>query len=151
MGVTGQTRLLGARSERGQMTVELAVCIPAVIAVALVVFNAMLFMEHCAAFDRIAKEAVRLCAASPAHGQGPADSEALVRDFLRASFSEGYLDVDVESSSGVLGFAEYKAVLRFTPTLFGRSFSGAVFGVRIGQVSHEVSFTIDPYRPGVVV
>lgn len=36
---------------RGQMTVELAVVVPAAIVVALIVLNLMWFVEACAAFD----------------------------------------------------------------------------------------------------
>lgn len=49
--------------ERGQMTVELAVVFPALLAVAVIAVNALLFFSECAAFDRVAREAVRLHAA----------------------------------------------------------------------------------------
>ena len=64
--------------ERGQMTVELAVVFPALLAVAVIAVNALLFFSECAAFDRVAREAVRLHAASPAYGQGLEQSCAQV-------------------------------------------------------------------------
>ncbi len=133
------------------MTVELAAGIPVFIAIAFVVFNAMLFMENCAAFDRLAKDAVRTYAASPAHGQTLDDSVALVQESLRRSFSYDYVSVSVEAHKSALGLATFTATLRFTPTLFGRSFSGSVFGVDMWSPSHAVQMTVDPYRPGVVV
>ena len=38
-----------ARDERGQMTVELAVMIPVLVAIAVIAMNAMLFFSECAA------------------------------------------------------------------------------------------------------
>lgn len=142
---------VGTRQTRGQMTVELAVCIPVLIAVALVVCNALLFMENCAAFDRHARDAVRVCAASPAHGQTAAEGAALMQARLAQAFSQDYLSVSVSVSGAPPGFVTYCATLHFTPTLFGRSFSGAVYGLVCGSLEHTTSLTIDPYRPGVVV
>ena len=142
---------VGKRSCRGQMTVELAVCIPAFIATALLVFNAMLFLENCAAFDRLARDAVRVHAASPAHGQSSAESAALVQASLKASFPQDYLDVAVQASGVSLGFVRYQATLRFRPTLFGRPFSGAVYDVVLRPLEHSTSLVIDPYRPGAAV
>lgn len=45
-----------ARDERGQMTVELAVMIPVLVAIAVIAMNAMLFFSECAAFDRLARK-----------------------------------------------------------------------------------------------
>ncbi len=143
--------IFSKRSTQGQMTVELAVSIPAIIAVAVLVFNAMLFLENCAAFDRIAKDAVRVYAAAPAHGQSPADSAALIQGALEESFSADYCNVSVQSASVSWGFTQYTATLRFTPTLFGRAFSGVVFSTVLGPIEHRTQLTVDPYKPGVVL
>ena len=135
----------------GQMTVELAVAIPAFIAVALVVFNAMLFLENCAAFDRLAKDAVRVHASSPAYGQSASDSAALIQASLQESFSADYCEVSVQSASVSWGFMRYTATLRFTPTLFGRPFSGVVFSTVLAPLEHSAQLTVDPYRPGAVL
>lgn len=136
---------------KGQMTVELAVGIPVFIAVALVVFNAMLFLENCAAFDRQAKEAVRVYAAAPAYGQGVGDSAALVQASLEKAFSKDYLSVSVYTQGSPVGFTTYTACLRFTPTLFGRDFSGTVFSVVLAPIEHKTQLTVDPYKPGAVL
>lgn len=151
MGITARTQRKTGRAQCGQMTVELAVCIPVLIAVALVVFNAMLFLENCAAFDRLARDAVRVYAATPAHGQSRSDSAVLVQSQLEEAFSEDYLSVSVQVSDKAPGFVTYTATLQFMPTLFGRHFSGTVFGVSIGVLSHTTQLVIDPYRPGVIV
>lgn len=150
MGIAVRAQRRTGRSQRGQMTVELAVCIPVLIAVAFVVFNAMLFLESCAAFDRLARDAVRVYAATPAHGQSPSDSASLVQSQLEEAFSEDYLSVSVQVSDKAPGFATYTATLQFTPTLFGRRFSGTIFGVSIGALSHTTHMVIDPYRSGVI-
>ena len=69
-----------ARKDSGQMTVELAVLTPVVIAVALIVFNLVRFMSPCASFDRISLDAV------VAHGIAPAgeQSRAGALDEVRA-------------------------------------------------------------------
>ena len=72
MAVRAGIALLCSRvqaDDRGQMTVELLVVLPVVLIVAVVAVNALTFFGDCAAFDRVARNAVRLCAASPAYGQ----------------------------------------------------------------------------------
>ena len=150
-GIVVRTGPSPYRSTQGQMTVELAVTIPALIAVAVLVFNAMLFLENCAAFDRLAKDAVRVYTAAPAHGQSAADSAALVQSALQQSFSADYCDVNVQASSVSWGFTRYTATLRFTPTLFGRAFSGVVFSTVLRPLEHSTQLTVDPYKPGVVL
>lgn len=147
----GMKKVAERRATKGQMTVELAVGIPVFIAVALVVFNAMLFLENCASFDRHAKDAVRIYAAAPAYGQGASDSAALIRASLEESFSADYLSVAVYMQGSPLGFTTYTACLWFTPTLFGRGFSGTVFSIVLGPIEHTTQLTADPYKPGVVL
>lgn len=139
------------RATKGQMTVELAVGIPVFIAVALVVFNAMLFLENCAAFDRQAKEAVRVYATAPAYGQKAGDSAALIQTHLSALFPEDYINIVVSAQGSPVGFTTYTACLRFTPTLFGRGFSGTVFSVVLAPIEHKTQLTVDPYKPGAVL
>ena len=59
----------GRSGENGQMTVELAVALPVLLAVAAIAVNALLFFSECAAFDVASRDAVRIHAASPAYGQ----------------------------------------------------------------------------------
>ena len=48
------------RRESGQATVELMAALPVMIAIAVIVVNATLFLSDCAAFDRLAHQAVRI-------------------------------------------------------------------------------------------
>ena len=137
--------------ERGQMTVELAVVFPALLAVAVIAVNALLFFSECAAFDRVAREAVRVHAASPACGQGLEQSCALVSQTVEQAFDRPYVGtrVAVEGTAG--GHARFTATIEFSPTLFGLGLKSSVFGVALPHLEHAVSLTVDPYKPGVLL
>lgn len=135
----------------GQMTVEFVVALPVMLVVAVVAVNAVLFFSECAAFDRLARQAVCTYAAAPGYGQGGAQAAAQVESSLRQSFDREYLDVAVQVQGRSPGYVRYTATLSFTPTLVGRSFSGSVFGVSISPLRHSTSLTLDPYRPGAIV
>lgn len=149
-------RLLGelawrkGRGERGQMTVELAVVFPVAIAVAAMAVNALLFFGECAAFDRAFPQAVRVYAASPAYGETAVGNAALVQSEMAASFDADYLSVGVSASEEGLGHVRFKGVLDFAPTLFGMGLRSEIFGVSLPHLTHEASYVIDPYKPGVI-
>lgn len=63
----------------GQMTIEFVVAFPAMIAVAFVAINAVLFFSDCASFDRVFRNAVCTYAASPAYEQGTGESCGLIQ------------------------------------------------------------------------
>ena len=133
------------------MTIELAVAMPVLIAVALIATNAMTFIAECAVFDRIACEAVRVYGAAPAYGQDVDSSVSLVKQALEAQFNEGNVEVEVEHGVTGADFDEYRATLVFHPNLFGRGLRSEVFGVALPHLTHEVRYVIDSYKPGVVV
>ena len=135
---------------RGQMTVEFVIAFPVMMIIAVIALNALLFFSECAAFDRLARQSICVHATSPAYGAGPSQLAAQVQADLESSFGHEWLAVSVESSGKSLGHVRYTAVLDFTPTLAGRSFSGKVFGVAIRPLHHEVSMVVDPYRPGAI-
>lgn len=138
-------------SEKGQMTVELAVAFPVLLIVAVIAVNALLFFSECAAFDNAFRDAVRVHAASPAYGQDVEQSRAQVASALAESFDRPYLSssVAVEGASG--GHATFSSTLRFSPTLFGMGLKSSVFGVALPSLAHTVSFTVDCYKPGVLL
>lgn len=140
-----------ACEERGQATVELAVALPVVIIVAVIAVNAMLFFSECAAFDRIARDAVRSQATSPAYGQDVEQSAALIEASIGESFDEPYLASRVVASNGGAGHTTFTATLEFSPTLFGMGLKSQVFGVRLPHLEHSVSLTVDTYKPGVLL
>lgn len=139
------------QGENGQMTIELMVALPVLIAVALIAVNAMTFMNACAAFDRQARDAIRVCASSPTYGVGTSAAAADIEAVLDAAFPEDFLAVSVASAGRSPGYVRYTATLRFTPTLFGRAFSGSVFGVTMMPIEHETSLVLDPYKPGAAL
>lgn len=139
-----------AQSASGQMTVEMAVALPVLLIVAVIAVNAMTFFSECASFDRVACEAVRVYAASPAYGQSVDQGVSLVKQSIGSQFDGSNLDVSV--SHGVVDgdFDEYTATLTFHPTLFGRGLRSEVFGVSLPNLKHEVRYVVDSYKPGVI-
>lgn len=146
----------------GQMTVELAVVTPVAIAVALVVFNLMCFLECCSAFDQLAMDAVL------AHGVAPSGEQTLmsgvgeVRSTLAASM-EGRDRCDVDVRAEPLTAAGSESVFdasplltRFVCTLTYHPWPSFLLmpGVDFGApfaLRHERELVVDRYRPGVVV
>lgn len=137
--------------ETGQMTVELAVAFPVLIIVAVIAVNALLFFSECGAFDNAFREAVRVHATSPSYGQGIEQSRAQVESALTTSFDQSFeaAHVSVEGVAG--GYARFSATLEFSPTLFGLGLKSSVFGVALPSLTHTVSFTVDCYKPGVLL
>ena len=137
-------------SGNGQMTVEFVIAFPIMLIIAIISLNALLFLSECAAFDRLARQAICTYASAPAYGGGSAQVSGDIQQDLQESFDKDYLEVSVEPSvSGTCSV--YVAKLRFTPTLLGRNFSGKVFGVRLQPLTHSVSLAVDPYHPGAIV
>lgn len=134
---------------RGQMTVELAVALPVLIIVAVIAVNALTFFADCAAFDRVAREAVRVHAAAPAYGQDAAQSCALVEQEIRSAMGRDNLDVQVAHSSVGIDLDEFRATLVYAPTLFGMGLRSEVFGVPLPVLRHEATYVVDSYKPGV--
>lgn len=137
--------------ESGQMTVEMAVAMPALIVVAVIAVNACTFFYQCAVFDRVAHEAVRVYATSPAYGEGPGQACASVEQAVRSQLDDQNLDVSVAYAKVGADFDEYRVTLGFQPTLFGMGLRSEVFGVSMPQLEHTTSYVVDSYKPGVVV
>ena len=135
--------------ESGQATVGFAVALPAALAVALISFNASVFLSECARFDRLARNAVRVCAVSPSYGQSAAECAAEIEAMVDGAMdSEGLsCSVFVEESSGL---ERYEVVLEYEPTLFGMPLNGEVFGLDLFSMRHAVSLSVDSYDPSVL-
>ena len=140
-----------ATDESGQMTVEMAVAMPALIVVAVIAVNACTFFYQCAVFDRVAHEAVRVYATSPAYWEGPGQACASVEQAVRSQLDNQNLDVSVAYAKVGADFDEYRATLNFQPTLFGMGLRSEVFGVSMPQLEHTTSYVVDSYKPGVIV
>lgn len=134
----------------GQMTVELAVTMPVLIIVAVIAVNACTFLYQCAVFDRVAHEAVRAYAASPAYESGPAQACSSVEQAIGSQLDAPNLDIGVSHAAVGADFDEYRATLTFHPTLFGMGLRSEVFGVSLPPLVHETVYVVDSYRAGVV-
>lgn len=161
-------RHLGKLQNKGQMTVELAVCIPVILALVGISLNVLGYLNVCARFDRIAADAVRSQAASPGYGQeGSTLSASRVRDVIESSFlsstGSGF-PCEIAVSVKALGFGgesategggisfsmlsrleRYECQLTYKPW----PFSKIVF-LQFFELSHTRSYTVDSFNPGVL-
>ena len=135
----------------GQVTVEAMVALPVLIAVAVIAVNALLLLGECAAFDRLARDAVRANATAPAYGETASACAARVEGDLAGRFDASYESVSVRAEGRSPGYVRFVARLEYRPHLFGRPFSGNVFGVSLPPVAHETALVIDPYKPGAIL
>lgn len=134
--------------ERGQMTVELCIVIPVVLIVAVIVVNALTFFEVCAEFDRVGRNAVRVVAASPAHGQTQEQLAAAVKNEVTDRLGDTASDVEVVCQQ-VDGCMNYELTVKFAPTLFGANMRQEIFGVSLPNLSHSTELTVQQYSPGM--
>jgi Flp pilus assembly protein TadG len=154
------------KSRRGQMAVEMAVCIPVLLAVVGIAVNLMVFFGDCARFDRVAADAVRVGACSPGYGYyGSTSRTQAVQGIIEQSLDgKTYLSVTVQidasgGSSGSSGSGNgitfsllpneevYVCTLHYIPWGFGNSF----FGINFTGIEHTRIYVIDPFRPGVLM
>lgn len=150
MGVgIAQTRGLRG-DERGQATVELAVAMPVVIIVAVIAVNALAFFGECAAFDRLARQAACAWAAAPEAGQDAGEVAACIQEELQRTMGAPNIAIAVRAESSPFGLMRFVARIEYAPTLFGLGMRREVFGVALPPLVHEVSMTVDAYKPGVL-
>lgn len=149
MGMTAIRNSLA--DARGQMTIELAVALPVLLAVAFLAVNALTFFYQCAVFDRAANEAVRVHASSPGYGQVASQVCSAVSSDVQAALDGRNVDVSMSCSPAGRDLERYTATLEFWPTLFGMGLRSHVFGVSMPCLSHTVTYVVDSYKPGVVV
>lgn len=138
-------------SERGQMTVELCVVLPVALAIAVIVINAMTFFSYCSEFDRVARNAVRVVAASPAANQSRDMAAAAIATEIRSSIDASNTECDVSVSVDAFGNESYKMTISYWPTLFGLGLRSSVFGVALPPLVHASQMTVDPYSPGEIL
>ncbi len=127
------------------MTVEAAVVFPVLLIVGFISVNALVFLGDCAAFDIVARDAIRL----QADDGGDCDrSAAEVRSRIEEALSMDYETVSVSCERTAVGHMDFRARITFSaPFLRGAQ----VFGVSPPGLSHEISFSVSPYRSGVIV
>ncbi|MCL2136333.1 MAG: pilus assembly protein [Coriobacteriia bacterium] len=166
MSIFGSRQTLNRQAkldQRGQSTVELAVCLPVLLIMILCTFNFCLYLSACARFDPLAAEAVRTQATSPGAGEFDIGSkESLVRSCLVLGMGDDYhlsISVSVETV-GYGGFSSSEAdgILlsllprqeRITCTMefIPWGIPSSIFGISLPRLTHSRVFIIDPYRPG---
>lgn len=134
-----------------QMAVELVACIPAMIAIAVIATNALLFFSECAAYDNAFRESVRVHASSPAYGQDLSAVLDCVDTQLAQQFTGEYKESSVAVRGTHAGHVTFTGTLTLRPTLFGMGLRSRVLGINLPDATHSVSLTIDSYKPGVVL
>lgn len=138
------------RDERGQATVGLVAVLPVAIVVAAIAVNALLFFSECARFDRIAANAVRVCATTPAYGQGLDQSVARIEALVEEEMGEG-VSCEVTVEGGGAGFCAFTVRMTYEPSLFGVALRDEVFGVSLPRLTHEKGLVVDAYKPGMLL
>lgn len=128
----------------------MAAVMPVAIAVALVTVNALTFFGHCAAFDRVARQAICTYGAAPCAGQSPNEACAQIRKAIERAFDGKEVKVEVRSQGELTGLTRFTATLHCTPTLFGVALRDKVFGVATPTLSHQTDLVVDAYRPGIL-
>ena len=134
---------------RGQATLELMIVLPAALALALVVTNAAAFLAECAAFDRAARNAVRIYASSPGFNENDGQILESIEKTLRENLVAPNLQVAVAGTKRY-PYTNVQATLSYTPTLFGLPMRASLFGVRLPAIEHRISLTVDRYKPGML-
>lgn len=133
------------RREEGQMTVEAAVVFPVLLIVGFISVNAFVFLGDCAAFDIVARDAIRLQADD---GSNCSQCAAEVCARIEEGLAMDYEAVSVSCERTSAGHMAYKAKISFSPPFLC---DVQVFGVRAPALEHELSFFVSPYRAGVIV
>ena len=142
-----------ARDMRGQMTIELAVAFPVLLAVAVIAFNALQFFGLCALFDRVVDEEVRLHAISPNTGVTGFSAcgaiERELQEFFQQEAPNCPVDLQISWQQAALDLDRFTATLDYHPTLFGLGLRQEIAGVSLPTLSHSTSIVVDCYKPGV--
>lgn len=148
------------RESSGQMTVELAVLIPVIVACALVVVNVMRYAELCARFDRVAPDAVLAHGVSPSGATSSLAGVDEVRSAIERGMSPMVCEVEVsvedlmEGASGALldlsaGTTRFTCTLVFRPWPSSVSIAGVGYQVP-ASIKHERTIVVDRYRAAII-
>lgn len=155
MAVTGAHGGMHGRwdqgDERGQMTVELCIVFPVAIIIAVIAVNALLFFGQCASFDRAARNAVRVIAASPSTTEAPADLAARIGASVEEELQLDAGAVECVALAAEDGVSRFRVTHWFTPTLFGMGLRTQIWGVPIPELSHATELALDVYAPNAQV
>jgi Flp pilus assembly protein TadG len=151
------------------MMVELAVCIPVILAVVAVMLNIMGYLNVCARFDRVAAEAVRIEATSASYdAYGSKIRAQRVQNLIQEAYEQEpnsfviEAKVSVGSNSGAgqnrqpssqdLSFSMLSRVETFNCSVTYHPWPFDHFaGLNFIKLTHQRHYSVDPYRPGVLL
>lgn len=148
-----------ARERLGQMSVELAVLVPVIVAVALLGFNLARYVELCARFDRVSLDAVMAKGVSPAGSPEGLGGVEEVREAIQAAMGTTACEIEVSvegaSGEGSAVFDLAAGTTRFVCTMGYRPWPSSVGIAGVGYqvpaiMQHERTVVVDRYRAGVV-
>lgn len=145
----GQCRRF-SRDWRGQATVEMAVVFPVALVLVVISFNAMNYLGICASFDRVFPQQVRVFAAALRFGSNQGDAAASVQQALADKYAQECANVSVVVSEDGWGNSVFQASFEYEPTFFGLQYRSILFGAQLPAFSHQASFALNCYRPGVI-
>ncbi len=136
------------KGEDGQMTIELAVCLPVILVVFVIVFDCLLFVSECAKFDHMAAQGILTYGtSSSADSLGTQAACSQVQEHLGDEFSKHGSSVEVSVSSEGW-FDTYTCVFAFSPWPFSAaSVAGVSSGIPV-RLTHEYALAVDTYAPG---
>ena len=101
--------------DRGQMAVEMAVCIPVVLVVAIVIANAAWYMNLCAKFDRVALDMAIAHGVSPSGEQDLTNAAREIEAALREAMGEDVPDIQVKIEH-IPWFGVSEGIFTISPT-----------------------------------
>lgn len=134
-----------ASDESGQMAVELAVVMPVLLAVMVIIIDALVFTSECARFDQVAPQQIIACASSPPNSAYDMEARvAAVQAALEHDFAKRGSSVSVSCQDAGVPLASmttFTCTFRFVP--WPLSAAGAP-----AALEHTCSLSIDPYTPG---
>lgn len=153
----------GRVSEVGQAAVELAVCLPVMLALAVISVDLLVYLGDCARFDRVSAQEVAVVATAPAGGSySPEGSAASVKAAIaegmgqperlsyQVSVSQGMRTGEKDEGFSLISLAPqlttYTCIMESSPW----PLSHGLFGVEVSGLTHRRSYVVDPYRPGIV-
>ncbi len=147
-------------NEKGQMSVELVVCLPVILIVAFIAIHGMIFAAACARFDEITPQFVRVEATKgldesvtchvlesgikEALSVYPGISIAVTSEWIDGITGDEFGEID-KTYFIVPHHTRYRVLLSYLPV----GLPSSIFGFEITGIIHQQSFAVDSYKPGI--
>lgn len=115
---------------------------PAVMIIAAIVFNALVFFSYCAEFDRAFRNATRVWVTAPpaAMDLHSAVEQLDYQVWFDAAGDNPAISFEYEMDGS--GLVTVTAVMEYRPTLFGLQTRHELFGVRLPALHHTAQMTV---------